>query len=140
MTAQEDFAMADAITISLKGSVSPRRHYAAHLIVDALRAAGATVKVGGVLTRRALVETELDDTTVWLHLDEEGAPAAAQAPGSSTLLMPMLRILGTALLVLVVGSAEIRLHFPPTIDLLLLGGSVWWFWQKTARSKPNPPT
>ncbi len=135
--------MADAITISLKGSVSPRRHYAAHLIADALRAAGATVKVGGVLTRRALVETDLDDTTVWLHLDEEGAPAStptpAPAPASSTFLTPMLRILGAALVVLVVGSAEIRLHFPPMIDLLLLTGGVWWFWQRTIRSRPNSP-
>lgn len=133
--------MADAITISLKGSVSPRRHYAAHLVADALRAAGATVKVGGVLTRRALVETELDDTTVWLHLDEEGAPvpAPAPAPASSTFLTPMLRILGAALLILLMGSAEIRLHFPPMIDLLLLAGGVWWFWRRTARSKPDSP-
>ncbi len=129
--------MADAITISLKGSVSPRRHYAAHLIADALRAAGATVKVGGVLTRRALVETELDDTTVWLHLDEEGAPAPTPPPAGSTFLTPVLRILGAVLLILLMGSAEIRLHFPPMIDLLLLAGVVWWFWKKTAHSKPN---
>jgi hypothetical protein len=132
--------MADAITISLKGSTGPRRHYTAHLIVDALKAAGATVRVGGVLTRRALVETELNDTTVWLHLDEEGASVPGPNPASSTFLTPMLRILGVALLVLVVGSAEIRLHFPPMIDLLLLGGGVWWFWQKTARSQPASPT
>ena len=140
MTIQEDFAMADAITISLQGAVSPRKHYAAHLIADALKAAGATVKVAGVLTRRALVEAEMHGTTVWLELDEGEAPAPTPAPASSTLLTPTLRVLGAALLVLVVGSAEIRLHFPPTVDLLLLGGAVWWFWQKTTRSRPSSPS
>lgn len=132
--------MADAITISLQGELSPRKHYAAHLIADALKAAGATVKVAGVLTRRALVETEMHGTTVWLELDEGEIPAPTPEPVSSTLLTPTLRILGVALLVLVVSSAEIRLHFPPMIDLLLLGGAVWWFWQRTTRSRPNSPT
>ncbi len=128
--------MTKGITISLLGPVGSGQNYAAHLIAEVLERAGADVELDGVLPRRELSETALNGVTARIHL----APECIADSVNTMTSTPAFRIAGAVLLVLLIGSAEIRLAFPPILDLLLLAGIFWWFWRKISLSHSRART
>jgi len=128
--------MAGDITIRLQGPPGSGLHYAAHLIAERLEAAGAGVDNREALPRVELADTVLRGARVTICSGVNTAPELARFDAPSNLAFAA-RVAGAVVLALMVASAEIRLHFVPSIDLFLLLGGVWWFWRMTGR-RPHP--
>jgi len=102
-------------------------HEAAYVAAEALRAAGAEVDMTLTVPRADLAAGSLHGVRLQLGID--AAQSALPSPRAG-LSLPV-RVGSAVLLALVLGSAEIRLAFPPMLDLLLIGAALWWFWHKT---------
>ena len=123
--------MAPTITVQLDDAVEGSQVYASYVIADALRAAGTSVELSQPLAREALADTALRGAKARISCDNTLSLTRPTVEGFKH-LPPAMRVLGAVLLLLVVGSAEIRLAFPPLLDLLVLVAVAWWFWRQTA--------
>jgi hypothetical protein len=128
----KDFLMAGDITIQLQGKAGSGLHYAAHLIADSLMAAGATVDTGAALPREELTGTVLRGARVRICLGPDGVPSLTPESARSGL---SARIVAAVILGLMVAGAEIKLHFAPGFDLIILFGCIWWFWRFSGRQR-----
>ena len=119
------------LAIRAADGTSAGLHQAAYVAADALRSAGAEVDVALTVPRADLAAGSLRGAQ--FRLNVEAPQSAFSALSSPRMGFPLpVRIGGAVLLALVLGSAEIRLAFPPMLDLVLIGAALWWFWHKTA--------
>jgi hypothetical protein len=124
----------DNVEITIAGGAGGSAVTAADHVALALMGAGATVDFPGRANREARSVQTLRGVHAVVRM--EGGAGPVVLPGASREgfnLPAAAKIAVGVVALLVLCSAEVRLHFGLRLDTIITAAAIWWFWRWGAR-------
>jgi len=124
----------DDLEIILAGGAGRSASNAADHIALALMGAGATVDFPGRPNREARSGQTLRGVHAVVRIAGSAGLAALPGAGQEGFDLPAAAKIAVGVVaLLVLCSAEVRLHFGLRLDTIITAAAIWWFWRWCAR-------